>query len=729
MKRILLLLFLTLTCTSTLSISALAQTDETAIRQVTNLLNSSGTVIRGASYDGTRIVFDSSLNYAGKNADANNEIFVFDLPSNTIIQVTDTKNITDPADATKITLNVSNSLPMISGNGTAIVFASNAKLTASANDDGNQEIFRATLPPGQTVATFLRITNTDKNSPDEVVKEIFNNYSPDVSADGSVVAFLSTRRVFAALDNGTAQFTVSNEGPNRDQAPDGNAELLIYNVAARAYSQVTISRDIDAQDLFDIKGFNGAPHLSGNGQVLAFISAFNYPGANAGNNPDFNGEIFLYRRGDPGNTFRQLTNTTGTAAVPDISPVNVLPAFTRPLSADGNRLVFESAGDFANRNANKTRELFLVDLSGATPVFRQITDQNTLDIEKNDFGFVPSINGAGTFMTFGSVLNLVPTTTHDVKTDNEDGSRELFLYDIVASTPTEPKFRQLTFTPRADFLFDQRQASSFSFPDNSGKLISFHYVAFLLASNLGFVTEIFQERLLPITTKNTQAVTLANAASFDGTQLARGSIAAGFGTMLSNTIAGAPTSDLPYEINGVRVTVANLAAQLLFVSPGQVNLVLPAGIAQGDAIDFSVNNNGIQSVGKVKIVTAAPGIFTVTGNGSGRAAALCGALVDITVGGMPSVDFVISQQPCDVGTPQRAAFLIIFGTGWRLSGTTTVTIGGETLTPTFAGAQPNFAGVDQINLPLTQSLKGKGSVDLLVTAAGVASKTVTVLIK
>jgi hypothetical protein len=132
-----------------------------------------------------------------------------------------------------------------------------------------------------------------------------------VSADGNIVAFLSTRRVFAPLDNGTLQFTASQEGPNRDQAPDGNAELFIYNVSAKAYSQVTISRDVDATVNFEVKGFNSVPHLSGNGQVLAFISAFNYPGTNAGNNPDFNGEIFIYRRGDAANSFRQLTNTLG----------------------------------------------------------------------------------------------------------------------------------------------------------------------------------------------------------------------------------------------------------------------------------------------------------------------------------------------------------------------------------------------------------------------------------
>ena len=843
MKRIIRPFILSIFCLSSLSISALAQSDELSTIQLTNVLSSTGTTIRGASYDGKRIVFESKIDYTGENADGNNEIFVFDGDSGKFIQITKTADIKDPADATKTLLNVSNTSPVISGDGNHIVFTSNAKLTDAANDDGNQEIYMATLPRNTFAATFLRITNTDKNTDTEVVKEIFNNYSPTVNADGTSIAFLSTRRVFKALENGTPEFSVSLEGPNRDQPADGNAELFLYNVTAKRYTQVTISRDVDATSGFQVKGFNGVPHLSGNGQVLAFVSGFNYPGANAGNNADFNGEIFLYRVGDPANSFRQLTNTTGNSAVPDMGAMNLLPAFTRPLNFAGTLIVFESAGDFAGRNTDKTREIFLADLAGAQPSFRQITDQTTADLATSDFNFLPSINGAGTVITFSSILNLVPTDPHDLKTDNGDLSRELFLYDIAASTPTTPKLRQLTFTPPAAFLLDQRQNTAFSFANDTGNLFTFNYVGFLIATNLSSTTEIFQERLLPVTTNNPQAATLANAASFDSTQLSRGSIAAAFGTMLSNSIAGTTSANLPFEIGGVRVTIGGLAAGLLFVSPGQVNFVIPEGIAEGDAVPFSINNNGVRSSGTVKIVPAAPGVFAVSSDGTGTAAAICGAVVDVEGGvaqvetatvigtitaagnvtvivtaaglsgspittqvavangdtasqvaekiktalgsntsittlftvsgsgadvtltrnppfaandetlnisiangtstgltaaptsanvtmGITSQQFVTSSQPCDVGTPERASFLIIFGTGWRLQGnTTTVTVGGETLVPTFAGAQPNFPGLDQINVPLTQTLMGKGLVDLIVTSNSIASKTVQVAIK
>ena len=167
---------------------------------------------------------------------------------------------------------------------------------------------------------------------------------------------------------------------------------------------------------------------------------------------------------DAANSFRQLTATTGNPATPSNGPMNSLPTFVRPLDFAGTWLVFESAGDFAGMNADRTREIFLANLSGAQPAFRQVTNQAAVDIVRNDFSFLPSINGAGTFVTFASTLNLVPTTPSAVATDNADGSRDLFRYDIAASTATTPVFKQLTFTAPATFLEDQRFNTSFAHP-------------------------------------------------------------------------------------------------------------------------------------------------------------------------------------------------------------------------------------------------------------------------
>jgi uncharacterized protein (TIGR03437 family) len=71
-------------------------------------------------------------------------------------------------------------------------------------------------------------------------------------------------------------------------------------------------------------------------------------------------------------------------------------------------------------------------------------------------------------------------------------------------------------------------------------------------------------------------------------------------------------------------------------------------------------------------------------------------------------------------------YLDLYGTGWRyaLGESVRVEMGGESLTPLFAGAQPEFAGLDQITLELPARLAGRGRVEVVVTADGVRSNAV-----
>src|SRR5262249_45818939 len=140
-----------------------------------------GTFVRSVSNDGKRMVFDSINDYNGKNADSNTEIWVYDVDSRSIIMITDTKFLKDPADSSKTILEVNNVTPEISGDGTKIVFASNAELGGTKNDDGNYEIYMADLPRGSTTPTIRRLTDTGPNKSGETVKQIANNSSPTIN--------------------------------------------------------------------------------------------------------------------------------------------------------------------------------------------------------------------------------------------------------------------------------------------------------------------------------------------------------------------------------------------------------------------------------------------------------------------------------------------------------------------------------------------------------------------
>src|SRR5262249_39888844 len=175
-------------------------TDEISLRLLPVPENVIGTQVRGVSNDGKRIVFDSINDYNGRNVDSNTEIYVYDVDSKSIIQITDTADIKNPHDSTKTLFKINNMTPAISRDGTKNVFVSNADFGGATNDDRNYEVYLASLPRNSTEATISRITDTDKNTDTEVVKEIFNNYSPAINDDGSVITFVSTRRSFKAID-------------------------------------------------------------------------------------------------------------------------------------------------------------------------------------------------------------------------------------------------------------------------------------------------------------------------------------------------------------------------------------------------------------------------------------------------------------------------------------------------------------------------------------------------
>ncbi|MFN0112595.1 MAG: hypothetical protein ACKVZH_27370 [Blastocatellia bacterium] len=687
--------------------SATAQTtttDEVSVALLPVPPNVIGTQIRGASNDGKRIVFDSINDYNGKNLDSNRDIWVYDVDSRSIIQITDTADLKeDTTDTAKVTTVINNETPSISGDGTKIVFISNADLGGTKNPDRNYEVYVADLPRNSTTATIKRITDTATNFENEVVKEIFSNYTPTINDDGSVVAFVSTRQTFKAVDGGALAFTALKEGTNNAN-PDGNGELFTYNSTSKRFSQVTATRDEDATVNFVVRGFNSNPYLSGDGKVLAFKSGFNFTNATANKNTDFSGEIFVHKIGDAANTMRQVTETTGAPAVPANGVMNVFLAFTHPVNFDGTKIVFESAGDLAGKNSEKLREVFLADLSTATTKFTQITDQTTVDAAKNDFNYFPSINSTGTHVVFTSVLNLTPAATAGIKADNADASREVFRYDIAAN-----KYRQITFTGPSLTVFDQR-ANNFSvFADNTGNTISFNYEANVVAANALAIQDVFQAYVRPVTSVNATEAKFANAASFDNTQTARGSIVAAFGTQLANATVSAPSGNLPFQLGGVTVTVNGLAGRIIFVSPGQVNFVVPVEIAIGDTVDFTINNNGVQSAGKAKIINAAPGVFSANGVGSGKSTAQCGRV------SADGLSFLYTPPPCAVGNDSQFNLLTIYGTGWRNTASLQVKIGEVTLTPQYAGPQGEFLGLDQINVTLTKDLAAKIDQDIIVS--------------
>jgi uncharacterized protein (TIGR03437 family) len=223
--------------------------------------------------------------------------------------------------------------------------------------------------------------------------------------------------------------------------------------------------------------------------------------------------------------------------------------------------------------------------------------------------------------------------------------------------------------------------------------------------------------------------------------LARDAIASIFGTNLATGTQAAASLPLPTSLAGASVKIRDSAgveraASLFFASPNQINCLIPPGTASGTATVIITSQDGTVSIGTIQIAAVAPGLFTASSNGQGVAAAVAVRVkADGTQTAEPVAQFNGGQWvslPIDLGPPGETIVLLLFGTGIRhrsnLSAVS-VTIGGVAAQVDFAGAQSDFAGLDQLNVRIPRSLAGRGEVDIVLTVDGKVANTIKINIK
>jgi uncharacterized protein (TIGR03437 family) len=239
------------------------------------------------------------------------------------------------------------------------------------------------------------------------------------------------------------------------------------------------------------------------------------------------------------------------------------------------------------------------------------------------------------------------------------------------------------------------------------------------------------------------ALTTVSAASFDGSSLAPESIVAAFGTNLAAATQAATSTPLPTMLAGTTIKVRDSAnversAPLFFVSPTQVNLLIPAGTAVGAASLTLTGSDGSTAAGTLQIANVAPSLFSANASGQGVAAAVAlriranGQQVTEPIAQWDAAQNRFVAVPIDLSVENEQVFLILFGTGLRYRSSlssVSARIGGTDAQVVFAGAQSDFAGLDQVNVSLTRSLAGRGEVDVVLMVDGKVANTVKVSIK
>jgi uncharacterized protein (TIGR03437 family) len=206
-------------------------------------------------------------------------------------------------------------------------------------------------------------------------------------------------------------------------------------------------------------------------------------------------------------------------------------------------------------------------------------------------------------------------------------------------------------------------------------------------------------------------IAVVTAAGFTADSFAPDELVSIFGSNLGT----AGTSVMVTDSTG-----AGGAARLLYAGPTQINLVLFSPVADGPGIVTVTTQAGAVFRSRINIGRSAPGIFSMNASGQGPAAA---QIVRVHTDGTVTVELVTG--PISVGS--EPLYLVLYGTGIRHASSVTCTINSQSLPVSFAGAQPQFPGLDQVDVPLPAGLRGAGQVNVSLNADGKVSNAVTLV--
>lgn len=697
------------------------------------------------SRDGRWIVFssnaDTPFNFNGDTnktalqADGNQEIFLFRIPA---VAAVDLRSGADIAfqdlrvnDFTRVTNTAASRLPVAGTADTAPIVADDNR-SAQLNDRGSRIVFVSTR--NRLVTGGSDFKNADFNP------EIFawNRTSP--------LDEPTTTGIFVQVTQTTGTFTF-NSNPSISGGTSGDADVELSE------SKIAFISNADA-----IRNFND--------------TAFTL------NNADGNAEVFVATY--DGALTTGITQASRTQRENPANLVNVLNPGPR-ISRDGRFVAFETvaANPGANATTNEvTRGLFVYTI--ATDTFTLVGPRGTLATDEDPTLRFPVFAGTGdsTQLVFTSGLNFTPTGTRvplaDTTGMNPLGFKQIYSLPFPFTT-TSQTITRLTNTPVGGTAALQpyvsntteRIASSFN-----GELGGGNGTATLETTSSA---EAFYLVVPPAPASDTPASTSAlsyftgatarevvtpaasptptpspTPAATPITGLAPGMIgivrapategavrfaAAATRICEPQTFCDAASEShrrpsLPVELAGVSLSINNAAAGLYFVSPTEIQFVVPPGLTAltGSAtypVTININEAGtVRTIrSALQIVAAQPDIFT-------RPDAPTRAFVfNVTTGtsmAEPADGFPVTT---DVAGTARPTILAIFLTGVRNPSITranvTVSIGDRNLTTTdiqqlTTGSERAFIatdmpGVDQINVQLRADMAGLGDQPLVVS--------------
>lgn len=214
---------------------------------------------------------------------------------------------------------------------------------------------------------------------------------------------------------------------------------------------------------------------------------------------------------------------------------------------------------------------------------------------------------------------------------------------------------------------------------------------------------------------------LTSSASGQSNSLAPGSLMSLYGRGLAGGQASAPSLPLPTTLAGAQVLFGDIPAGLVYASDTQVNLLVP-DLTPGTTTTLTVVRGSARSAqASMAVVAVAPAVFEITLGREVR-----GAITDAS--GM----LIASANPATPGV-----VLVAYATGLGASdpvagpaGLRTsriqplVVVGGLQAVVQFAGPNPAFPGLDQINFVVPAGTPRGGEAEVWIEQSGRKSKSV-----
>jgi uncharacterized protein (TIGR03437 family) len=182
---------------------------------------------------------------------------------------------------------------------------------------------------------------------------------------------------------------------------------------------------------------------------------------------------------------------------------------------------------------------------------------------------------------------------------------------------------------------------------------------------------------------------------------------------------------------GTNVSFNGAPAPIIYTKETQVAAIVPYSVSGATAQATVTYQGQTTSVFSVNVASVAPGIFTLDSTGKGQAAAVNQDGSINTVGHPAPIGSYISLfatgqgqtspagndgQPAQVPLPQPILPV-------------TVTIGGQTVIPQYAGGAPGeVAGLMQVNVRIPSGIQTGDAVPVTLQVGNASSQTVTIVV-